>query len=369
MSLIRTLITKEWLKFFGGSITVLFLLLTVANLISGFLRMNVTPMEVIINHILELPSYSKLIIPVSCLIASLFSINKLKSRNELTAIFASGYSRKKFFYDLLLVSFQIAVIQLVISFYVEPFAKAHKNILISNGESKFRNLKGKGLRSSTIGSGKIWYKSDDYFFSFSTYDKAKDIIKDVTLYKFNKDSHLTEIFSAKEASFIEKDNLWMIQDANHAQKLAGKSFPQKKSNKPIILPINERPSDFKEIEADITTLNGLKLLEYIRKLNKSGINTNEYTVLFLDKISSALICVIFTLVAAISAFNPNRRSSSFGKSIGFVFIFTLLYWLINSYFIELGVNSKIHPYVSCFTVPLIFLLFLAYHFNKNKTLK
>ncbi|MDC1174452.1 LptF/LptG family permease [Bacteriovoracaceae bacterium] len=369
MSIIRTLITREWLKFFAGSIIVLFLLLTVANLISGFLRMNVTPLEVIINHILEIPSYSKLIIPVSCLIASLFSINKLKSRNELTAIFASGYSRKKFFYDLILVSVQVATVQLLIGFYLEPFAKAHKNILISDGEGKFRNLKGKGLRSSTIGSGKIWYKSDDYFFSFSTYDKAKDIIKDVTLYKFDEKSVLTEIISAREAAFDIKNDFWLVSSAKHTKDLNKQNFPIKATSATLKLPINEKPSDFKEIEADITTLNGVDLLNYIRKLNKSGINTNEYTVLFLEKLSSSLICIIFTLVAAISAFNPNRRSSSFGKNIGFVFVFTILYWLVNSYFVELGVNSKINPYVSTFGVPLVFLLFLITNFLNHRKLK
>ena len=173
MPTLRSLIIKEWFKFFLGAFLGLLLLITVAELITGFLRQNVTPLEVILNHLLEIPDKFKLIMPVSCLMASLFSINKLRNRNELTAIFAAGYSRKKFFNDIASAAIFVAAFQFSVSGFIEPYAISKKDFLIEDGQSKFKNLRSKGLMASTIGSGKMWFKSNDYFFSFSTFDDKK----------------------------------------------------------------------------------------------------------------------------------------------------------------------------------------------------
>ena len=181
MPTLRSLIIKEWFKFFLGAFLGLLLLITVAELITGFLRQNVTPLEVILNHLLEIPDKFKLIMPVSCLMASLFSINKLRNRNELTAIFAAGYSRKKFFNDIASAAIFVAAFQFSVSGFIEPYAISKKDFLIEDGQSKFKNLRSKGLMASTIGSGKMWFKSNDYFFSFSTFDDKKNTLSDVSI--------------------------------------------------------------------------------------------------------------------------------------------------------------------------------------------
>tara|TARA_Y100000591_G_C21818269_1_gene692028 strand:- start:1637 stop:1912 length:276 start_codon:yes stop_codon:yes gene_type:complete len=91
--------------------------------------------------------------------------------------------------------------------------------------------------------------------------------------------------------------------------------------------------------------------------------------MFLDKISSSLICIILSLVAATAIFSPNRRTSSFGKNLGLVFLLTLIYWLTYDYSLELGRSSKINPYVAAFSLPFIFTLYLAYQYKINQKLK
>ncbi|CAN0327204.1 unnamed protein product, partial [Chrysoparadoxa australica] len=132
--------------------------------------------------------------------------------------------------------------------------------------------------------------------------------------------------------------------------------------------ISEQPGDFKEIESDITTLNTPDLYRYIKTLQDGGINVNEYLVMFYEKFSPSVVCIIFSLIAAIGGFTPNRRGSSFGKNIFFVFVFVILYWLINSYFLELGKSSKIDPFLATFGVPFIFALFLAQQFFRHRKL-
>ncbi len=367
MPIIRNFILKEWLRYFIGAFIVLILLITVAELISGFLRTTVTPMEVLFNFLLELPGKFKLIMPVSCLAASLFSINKLKNRNELTAIFASGYSRKRFMRDIAIGGLIVASSQFLISSFIEPYAKSKKHLLIQDGHTKFKNLKSKGLMASTIDSGKMWFKSDKYFFSFSTFDKHKNQLNDVTAYFFNSSNLIVSKVSGDFAKY--EGDKWLTTNATIVSNLADANFPTSVRESLYHLNIDETPKDFKEIEADITTLNFFKLYRYIRKLNEGGINVNEYLVMLLEKVSISIVCVVFSLVAAIGAFTPNRRGSSFGKSLIGVFVFVILYWLVNSYFIQLGISSKLNPLLACFTVPLVFALYLTNYFLRNRKLK
>jgi lipopolysaccharide export system permease protein len=368
LNILKTLIFKEWFKVFFSSAILLFLLISVANLITGFLRGNVSAMDVIMNHILETPGAMNKILPVSCLVASLFSINKLKNRNELTAIFASGFSRSEYFFTIFQASVLVALFQFGMSGFIDPYAKKHRATLISNPESKFKNLKSKGLRARTVGSGKLWYRSNDYFFSFSTYDRHHQKLFNIALFFIDAESKLYRTITAETMTFVN-NNEWKISKGIESYGLSKNGFPIIKTLYNQNISIREQPKDFLQIEADITTLNVIGLNKYIRQLQKSGINVNEYLVLLYDKFSSSIICIIFSLLASIAIFNPNRRNSTFGKNIVFVFIFTLSYWLIYSYALELGKSSRIQPLISTFTVPAIFLLFLAFNFVKNRDLK
>ncbi len=359
---------REWFKFFFAATIILILILTVANLISGLLRSNIDTIDVIFNHFVELPGQFGKIIPVSCLIASLFSINKLKNRSELTAIFASGYSRRKFLTILVQASLVIAAFQFFSSSFIQPFAKSKKNILIKNSENKFRNLKSKGLRASTIGSGKIWYKSQNYFFSFARFNKINNTLEDIALYFLNDKSKIDKVYRAKSATFLD-GNIWNFNNLKSYENISGGKFPEIKELNSKVMTILETPEDFNQLEADITTLNIIELYTYIRKLNHTGINTNEYQVIFLEKFSTSFICIVFTLIAAAGIFNSNRRASSFGKNVAFVFVFTIAYWLVNSYTLQLGVSTKLPPILATFAVPLIFCIFLGFIFNRNKELR
>lgn len=363
---IRKLIIKNWAIFFLGSFFSLFLLLTVANFISGFLRMNVTATEVIFNHLLEIPSYLKLITPVSCLSASLFCINKLKNTNELTAIFASGYGRAKFLTDIAVCATTVALLQFLVGSFIQPYAKSKKNVLISDSEAKFRNLKSKGLIASTLSSGKMWFKSDNYILSFSTYDKRKNQLHDVSLYSYTNDNKVKSVAYAEIVKYI--GNAWIAEKMTTYPALEKEDFSYKNTLKSSPFNIKQSPQDFNQIEADITTLNIILLWRYISKLRKNGINTNEYLVMFLENFSSSLICLIFSFFASVGIFHPNRRNSSFGKSILLVLVFVILYWLINSYFLELGKSSKIHPLLSTLSVPALFTMYIIFYFSRHRKL-
>ncbi|MBI2521395.1 MAG: LptF/LptG family permease [Bdellovibrio sp.] len=362
------MITLEWIKFFIGSVIAFVLLMSVANLISGLLRTNVTAYEVLINHLIELPGNASKIFPISCLTGTLFCINKLQSRNELVAIFASGFSRMKFVFTIIILSLLASAVQIYLAGYVYPFAKSKKNVFIEQSESKFRNLKTKAITSSTIGTGKIWFKGSNYFFSFTHYDKSSKGLIDLGIYAYDKNFLLTDKTFTSKAIFETATGKWTSENSSLISGLNNHEHPRMTISGPGNVALAETPDDFIRLESDINSLNLHGLYHHLKNIRRSGINIDEYLVQFYDKINAAISCVLLSIFAAISIFRPNRRQSSFGRTIAFVFVFTLVFWLLISYFQELGNSSRLPPVYACFSVSFGFLIYLSFIYIKNRKL-
>lgn len=362
MSLIKQLIYKEWSRSFLGAALVLFVIITAADLIDGLLRDSVTFWSVCLNYIVALPDHLMKIFPVSCLMASIFSVNKLKNRSELTAIFASGFSRKQFLMTIGQCACIVAFAQFLLGGHIGPFLKRHRHDLVPNAE-KFKNLKSKGLSASTISSGKIWFKGDQYYFAFSSFDKNKNVLHDVVLYYFDENFKFSSKILANKLTY-QGDGFWEVDKGKLYGNMNGANFPTEQNLLHNNIQLNEDTEDFKQIEADITILNFFALRLYVSKLKQAGINTNEYEVILYDIVASSLICIIFALLASSGIDLPNRRASSFGKNIIFVFVFSILYWLVYSYLLELGRSSKMWALAACFTLPLIFIIYLYANYQK-----
>ena len=220
--------------------------------------------------------------------------------------------------------------------------------------------------------GRFGTKTTVIFFSFETYDKIRPTLLNLTAYLYSvppgKDYALIErIIRAREASYVEGTG-WVAPRTQVVRNLHTPGFPRLEHTQNQILPLFETPDDFKEIEADITTLDVVKLFGYIRKLSENNINVSEYSVLFLEKFSMPLTCLIFALLPSILIFYPNRRTLGLGKIITLIVAFSIVYWPVNSYLVQMGTHSKLNPFAACFAIPLIFVMGLSLSFYKHRKL-
>lgn len=361
MSILNKIIVKSWLTFFFSATAVLMFVLSLGNLISGLLSGKSDFLFVIYKLIYDTPVFMVKIVPVACLIASLFSLNQLKNRNELTAIFASGFSRRKFIFTLSFLGGLVGIILFYINAYLVPYAQ-YKSYTALNQVGKST------ITRNAINSGKIWFKGPNYFVSYVSFDSVKNRINELDLLYFDTNFKITEEIKARNAIYLDGKN-WELHNVTHITNLENPTFPALKYYPTKNWNLEESIQDFKKINADIATLSIWKLYDYIQVLNSNGLNSNEYSVSFLDKFSSGFTCIILSLLSAIAVFNPNRRNSSFGLNVSFVLGFTFLYWFIYSYFITLGQTSKVHPIIATFGVPSIFSLYLLFFFLYHRKLR
>ena len=368
--IIRNFIFKEWYKSFFGAFSVLFLLVSATNLISNFLRRTVTSEEVIIHYLLGIPNWFSKIFPVSCLMATLFTIRRLKGKNELMAILASGYTYKNFMGVIFFSTFVVVVVQYANVSYLGPYFKSLRHEWMPDSGNKFSSTKSKGLITSIASSGKIWYKGDGFFLSFKGHDKKAQELSNLSLYYFKDDYSPKKILMAEKAKMIlETKSDWELKEVEEYVGLFKKDFTESSHREKKKLSLSNSHQVVGQIIADITTLPLWALFSYVENIKKTGIDVSEYETLFYEKVQSGPLCLIFSMIPISGLYRPNRRESNFGKNVAFIFVFILFYWFAQSFLTALGGAGKISPFWAIFSLPILFSLYIIIFIAVNRKIR
>ena len=341
------IIGRNWIKNFFFINFVLVLLMFSGNMISDLLRSNVSFYEIILNQIITFPEILFKTIPISCLLSGMILVNKLVKTSELTALYSIGFSPIKITSIILNLSLFSSITILILNGFIQPKLLEIKSKKYDFLEDKFRQLKKQGLISSKISNGKMWYRSGDYFFNYSTFDENSKTLKNTEFFKISN----SKLSKFETSNFLKSDhnNLWSSDKTKNIQNLDDKNFNNEdvslSSNK-IELPI--KISDLKNLEQDILSLNIMQFKKYINKLHDDGVSNTRYLVIFWQKLSTGFSCIIFSIIGIFGLANSNKRSQSLGFSIGVTFIIVIFFWFFDSFLIELGKNGKINVFVSSF---------------------
>jgi lipopolysaccharide export system permease protein len=362
MTILSGFIVKEWFKSLIGAIVVLFLLITTADLINGFLQ-GKDFTKVFLEYILKMPDLMGKMLPICCLVATLFSFNKLKAHSELISILAAGYSHAKIYFLITCCAMTVVILQFVNLGFLEPMATSVKRQEIA----KSRMSEGRYLTRSSLGGGKFWYKSKNYFASFTFFDRKNLTLKNFEIYFFNPDHKSAKILKSSEAVY-QKNFSWLLKDVTELSSLDQATFPLQSNLPQQALILKEVPEDFGEFEADLTTLNFIKLYQFVSRLSKTGINVSEYKILLLNKIFLSFICLVFSLIPVSSIFNPNRRSSSFGKNVVQTLLITIVFWILYSSAVAFGNSGTLPPWLATGIIPTLFFSFVVWTYFRNRKL-
>jgi lipopolysaccharide export system permease protein len=368
MTILTRFVAKEWFKSFLTAAISLFIIMSVADLITGFLRSNVTAIEILYNYVFNIPEFFSRTVPVACLMGTLFSINKLKSHSELIAILAAGYSAQKIIGLITFCSLLITLFQFLILAEINPKSKNWRHQYMPESmKSKFSASKEKGLKTSSLATGLIWYKSSDYFVSFSAYNKKTSEIINPTVFYFDQTYKGKHIIKAPLMHYIG-ENQWKFFNGIEITELMDKTYPKFFNFDSKVVSLHEKASDFDQIESDIETLNFKELNSFVNHIKESGINIKDYEVMLYEMLSMSLICLVFALFPTDSIFNPNRRNSSFGKNVIFTLVFTIGYYVIYSGSVTLGTKGLIPVWSAVFLVPFLSIFYCLFVILKNRKL-
>ena len=117
MSLLNLYIIKKFfLQFIAllAGFTLLFLIVNVIDNINDFIESSIPQKQIFQYYFLSMPSFISLALPMTTLLASIFTFAQLQKNHELTAIKSSGISLRKLSVSLIILGFLISAFLFVL---------------------------------------------------------------------------------------------------------------------------------------------------------------------------------------------------------------------------------------------------------------
>src|SRR3984957_1344888 len=196
----------------------------------------------------EIPTIVYRMTPVSCLMATIFTISFLSRTNELTALFSAGMSLARISAPILMVTLMITVGSFLVSDkLIPPFTKKQNYIY-------YVEIKKTPSLYYTVKTNKIWYRSKDLIYNIKTFNPEKSLVQGLTIYYFNSHWNLVQLITADEAHY-EGSN-WFLKKGTVTLFAQESSFPLTQNFDEKAITLDERPNDIQDIDnnSDVMTV-------------------------------------------------------------------------------------------------------------------
>lgn len=307
------------------------------------------PQEIIFQYyIFFLPEIIRLILPVSILLACLFTVGKLNNFNELTAIKASGISLYRFMLPFLITGFIISLLAIYFSGWVVPESNS-KKLKIEQVYMK-KNL-------TFIGANIFFQDDENRFVNIGFYDESNQSISraGIILISNEDPTRLTRRFDCQRLQWDSLKQKWI------GYEVSENYFTSDTTNTLVYHDAYEfndlkfRPEDILIKQKRIEEMTLTEIRQVIAAQRKSGNDTTKLEIDYHSIISFAfanLIVILFGL--PISA---DRRSGTVAFQFGMNLFFTFIYLAFMKISQSFGKNGLMNPILTAWFANIVFLGF------------
>jgi lipopolysaccharide export system permease protein len=292
---------------------------------------------------LKIPLIVTQLLPIACLAGVLLGFALLNRTGEVLACQQLGISRIEMMIPVLLVGILISGFQFVLSETVVPAATREAKYLYEV-ELKGRQLEG------VFANRHIWTRVRDGFLSADSYDRKKQELAGVTLYRLGPDFGITNIFHAQFASW--NGRTWAPRQVTRYRLSAGTVS----SSEPAGFVINITPADLGLLRQEPEEFSIWELNRYIRDLRHKGLDPGGYLVDRDLKYAMPLACLIMVALGIGLSLDPLPRHLSLGRSFGLAILIGFGYWLSTALTSSLGHSGLMPAWFAAWSPNLLFTM-------------
>jgi lipopolysaccharide export system permease protein len=324
MRLIDQYVLRQFLATLGFAVlalVVIFIVIDMMESLDEFLDQRATLDIVVRYYIYFIPNTLRLMLPVSMLLAALFSVGRLSTSNEVTAMRSGGQSLLRFMVPLLVVALSISIGQVYFNGWIVPAANARKMAIertylgkSTQGISLYRlNFRDTPTRTVAI----------------ERYDADARIGYNVAIEVFASEGspRIVERYDAPEMSWDTTAQQWVLRDAVH-RVFAGDTVRFARTAV-FIAPFTIRHDQLVRLQRSPAEMTFDEVKDHIETLKKGGKNTRSQEIGYLSEWSLPFANLIVVLIAVPFA-SVRRRGGiaaqiAAAMGISFVYIaFTLV---------------------------------------------
>lgn len=338
MQLIDRYILKLFFAFLAAGIVVFVTLFLTVDVMSFALRNADANMTSLVKlYGFKLPALIYQLMPVACLMATLFTLSQLNRTNELTALFSMGMGLTRIAVPILGA---VAVVSIGCFFAADqllPRLTQHANYV------EFVEIKKRPGMYATVKTQKIWYRTENILFNIKTLNPQEAKAQGITLYYFDPNWDLTQLVTAKEV--LMNGNNWELKDGLVTLFATESSFPLTKSFASKMISMNEDLSDIQSTTNSSEIMSLKDLSRFIERNKEAGLNTLRYEVDYQAKFGFAFAAFVMSLVGVPFSVSRARSGGTF-VNLGICLGLAFLYWGTYNSGITLGQNGYLPPFVA-----------------------
>ncbi|MBI3016743.1 MAG: LPS export ABC transporter permease LptG [Deltaproteobacteria bacterium] len=352
MKIIDRYITREFLLYFLIALSTFTSLFLLVDILQRSMKEGLS-VALLQFTLLQGPFVISQMVPVACLMASMFALTALAKNSELIAMYATGISTERLAVVLVTVASLIGIGNFFLAdLIVPPTLKKAKYVyhVDVKKQGSFQIFK----------TSRIWYRSPNAIYNIDYFSPENQSASGVHIYLFDNAFKLIEQISAKTATF--DGTHWSLHEGKSTTLIDDfpitHSFLTKKAEY-----ITEKPVDLKEL-SNLETLSFKELKDYIARNKLAGFDTIRHEVNLHAKISYAVACLIMAFLG-IPFSTKSPRAGGLASSLGIGLAIAFSYWMFLNMGLSLGYKGTFTPVVSAWIANLFFAV-LAIYFIKRE---
>jgi lipopolysaccharide export system permease protein len=297
---------------------------------------------------LQVPRHIYEIMPIACLIGSIYSLSQLAANSEFTAMRAAGLGRTNALIPIFMLGLGFSLLTIFVGEVVAPPAErlAQKVRLTSMGAGtvgQFRS--GVWLKDTISIDGEVSLR-----FVNVGQVKSEGRLTDLRVFEFDSEFRLKELIEADSARFIG-DKKWQFGK--------GKSTIMTNSAASSSLTLGARERFFSEHEwmselnpdiftvllIDPSRMSAISLVQYVQHLHENKQNASRYEIAMWKKLIYPLAAVVMMFLALPFAY-LQARAGGIGVKVFAGIMLGIAFHFMNNLFSHLGLLNTWPPFLT-----------------------
>ncbi len=335
--------------FFLAGLIVFVTLFVAVDFMSQLVRFEASAQTVLRYYLFSLPGIIHQMLPVSCLLATVFTLSTLSKTNELIALFSSGMSLARVSTPILSLVVLISGMSFWMGDRLLPIITQKMNYV------KYVEIRKQPGLYSTVKTNKIWYRSNNILFNIKVLIPEKAQAQGLTMYYFNNTWQLIQMISADDVNL--KGDTWELSNGTITLFESESDVPLTQAFQRKVILMGEDAGDLQSTSQTSDVLSLKDLGRFIQRNKEAGLDTLRYEVDYHAKFSFAFAAFVMSFIGI--PFSVNRqRTGGAGVNIGLCIILAFFYWAAFSSGLTLGRHGALPPVLAAW-VPNIGMMVIS----------
>ncbi len=305
------------------------------------------PFPVVLRYYLfTLPWFFNIGLPMSMLIATVFSIGLLAKRNELTAMKATGISVYRIAVPLIIIGFLVSALSFVFEDQLVIWGNVHRGDITEEYMKKGRRKK-RSQRTNVF-----LQRAEKYHIAIGRYNLKQHTADGVTV-QIMDDGILRERIDINRVTWIDSLELWATDQ--HSRRIfnnAGEEVAVHIVTNDTLLALGFIPEDVDRKSTSPEELNYHDLTGFIAQLRENGVDTTRWEVVREYKISFAFTNLIVVLFGLPLVLLKPKGGLSFGAGMSVLVIFG--YYAFIKFGQSMGYKALLEPLLAAWIGNVVF---------------